>query len=388
MINIKWLFFGLFLTLLSSCSSLKRMVVNENITPIEISYLQNDYYIIIDNIKVNSTPIDGNVIFDTGCNLTVIDNSVAQDLNIKTIKKVIHRDISGRMKFVPYVKVESLNVNGAVFRNVYAMVIDLSLFDCENLKIILGDNVLKTGIWKIDMLKHKITLYNQNENINYDGFHKIPFSHKFNWIKLEQFTFNGYELKNIKLDTGNPIPLTLSLKGKIKKETLIPAYSYEYYMRTLNKVQPKKIIEDYYFTSINLNGLQVDSVFTVFTKNIPFRLIGLNFFKNSTIIIDYKNSLIGIKEPFFMQKPNFENVGISFDSFNDNEVIISTLRLNSPADKLGVKVGDKVQKINGTDISDFSLTKCGLIDSLYLMTKDTLYLKLENWEKPIQLIPE
>jgi hypothetical protein len=364
------------------------MVVNENITPIEINYLQNDYYVIIDNIKVNSTPIDGNVIFDTGNNLTVIDNSVAQDLNIKTIKKVIHRDISGRMKFVPYVKVESLNVNGAVFRNVYAMVIDLSLFECENLKIILGDNVLNTGIWKIDMLKHKITLYNQNEDINYDGFHKIPFSHKNNWIKLKQFTLNGSELKNIKLDTGNPIPLTLSLKGKIKKETLIPAYSYEYYMRTLNKVQPKKIIEDYYFTSINLNGLPIDSVFTVFTKNIPFRLIGLNFFKNSTMIIDYKNSLIGIKEPFFMQKPNFENVGISFDSFNDNEVVISTLRLNSPADKLGVKVGDKVQKINGFDISEFSLTKCELIDSLNSMTKDTLYLKLEHWDNTIQLIPE
>jgi len=383
--NIKYRFFGFFLIssiLLNSCGSPKNTVIYYNVEPIEIDYSQNDSYIIIENIIINNLPISGNLIFDTGSNGTVIDNSVAQELNLKTIKKVRLIDIAGKKIKVPCVKIDSMNISGAVFRNIYALVTDLSLFNCENVKVLLGNNALKTGIWKIDLSKHKITLYNLTEKIDYSGYHKIPFSYRWNLIKL-QLNHNNNKLKNILFDTGNPSILNLSLKDK--PSNIKPDYRFELYYRSLNKMQPEKITRDYYYLSnIELNGLKIDSVLTNYKRK---RLIGLGFFKKNTIVIDYKRKIIGIKKPFSLQKSNFNNIGVAFKSFNSNEIIISSLRQNSPADKIGVQVGDKVQKINSTVISEFLLNECELVDSLNSMTKDTLYLKLEKWNSSRQLIP-
>ena len=386
MVNIKWLFFGLFMissVLLNSCGSPKNTVTLDKTEPIEIGFNQNENYIILENVRINNSLNAKNAIFDTGSNGTVIDNSVVDELNLKTIKKVRLIDITGKKTKVPCVKIDSMNISGAVFRNIYAIVADLSLYDCENVKVILGNNILKTGTWKIDLFEHKITLFNTKTNIDFSGFHKIPFSYRLNLIKL-QFDYSGKKLKNILFDTGNPSILILSQKDKLT-EHLKPKYSFELYYQSLNKMQLEKVRRDYYFSNIKLYNLELDSVLTKYSRK---RSIGLGLFKNNTIIIDYSHKLIGIKEPFILKKPTFKNVGITFKSYDNNDIVISSLRLNSPADKIGVKVGEKVQKINNTEISEFSLTECELIDSLNSMTDDTLYLELEHWENPVQLIPE
>lgn len=383
---LRIVFFGLLLIssiLLNSCSSPKNTVTLDKTEPVEMDYNQNESYIILENVIINNSIIATNAIFDTGSNATVIDKSLAQVLNLKPIKKVRLSDITGKKRKVPCVKIDSMNINGAVFRNIYALVTDLNLFNCENVKVLLGNNVLKTGIWKIDLSKHKITIYNSKANIDYSGFHKIPFSYRINLIKL-QFDYSGKKIRNVLFDTGNPSILILSQKDKTHCN-LKANYSFELYYRSLNKIQPEKIKRDYYFSNIKLSGLEIDSVLTKFSRK---RSIGLGLFMNNTIVIDYKNKLIGIKEPFILKKPTFKNVGITFNSYNNNEIVISSLRQNSPADKIGVKVGEKVQKINNTEISEFSLTECELIDSLNLMTHDTLCLKLKHWENPVQLIPE
>lgn len=384
--NIKNLFFGLIMVssiLLNSCDSPKNTVTLDKTEPIEIDCNQNEHYIILENIRLNNSSILENAIFDTGSNGTVIDNSLAQELNLKTIRNVRLIDITGKKIKVSCVKIDSMNINGAIFRNIYALVTDLSLFKCENVKVLLGNNVLKTGVWKINLMKHKIMLYNPKTNIDYSGFYKIPFSYRLNLIKL-QIEYSGNKLKNILFDTGNPSLLILSEKNKPSGH-LKPNYSYELYFRALNKMQPEKITRDYYFSNIKLNGLELDSILTKYNRK---RSIGLGLFLNNTIVIDYKNKIIGIKEPFILKKQNFKNVGVTFNSFNENEIIISTIRKNSPADKIGIQIGDKVRKINNIEISEFSLTQCELIDSLNSMTNDTLCLKLESLENSIQLIPE
>lgn len=368
--------------LLNSCGSPKNTVTLDKTEPIEIDYNQNESYIILENVRINNSVIAENAIFDTGSNGTVIDNSVAQELNLKTIKKVRLIDITGKKTKVPCVKIDSMNISGVVFRNIYAIVTDLSLYDCENVKVILGNNILKTGIWKIDLSEHKITLYNSKTNFDYSGFYKIPFSYRLNLIKL-QFDYSGKKLKNILFDTGNPSILILSQKDKLT-EHLKPEYSFELFYQSLNKMQPEKVRRDYYFSNIKLSSLELDSVLTKYSRK---RSIGLGLFKTNTIVIDYRHKLLGIKEPFILKKPTFKNIGITFKSYDNNKIVISSLRLNSPADKEGISVGDKIQKINNIDISEFSLNECELIDSLNSMTDDTLYLKLENWNSSRQLIP-
>jgi hypothetical protein len=373
----------------SSCGFLKNTVINDQKESIELSFDSSDVYIIFREIKINSSKVLGGLVFDAGSNGSVIDVSIAKDLHLKTIRKVRCIDITGAKTREPLVKIDSLNIGGAIFRNFYALVADLSIFECENVVGVIGNNLLKTGTWEIDLSQHEITLYNPKTKIDYSGFHKIPFSYRLNLIKL-QLEYSGKKLKNILFDTGNPSVLILSQKDKLL-EHLKPEYSFELFYQSLNKMQPEKISRDYYFSNIKLNDLELDSVLTKYSRK---RSVGLGLFVNNTIVIDYKHKLIGIRKPFILQKRTFKNVGmfknvgITFKSYDNNEIIINSLRLNSPADKIGIKVGNKIQKINNIDISEFSLNECELIDSLNSMTYDTLYLKLENWENSIQLIPD
>ena len=197
--------------------------------------------------------------------------------------------------------------------------------------------------------------------------------------------YNDKKIKNILFDTGSPRILSLSLKDKESESNMRPDYSYESYYRSLNKMQAKKITRDYYYLNINLNGIKVDSVLTTFKGK---RIIGLQFFKKNTIVIDYKNNIIGIKKPFTLGTPDLNNVGVAFNIFNGKDIIISHLRQNSSADKSGIQVGDKVEKINDYAISEFLLNECDLIDSLNNMIDDTLSLKLEKWNNSKLLIPD
>jgi len=112
MVNIKWLFFGLFMissVLLNSCGSPKNTVTLDKTEPIEIGFNQNENYIILENVRINNSLNAKNAIFDTGSNGTVIDNSVVDELNLKTIKKVRLIDITGKKTKVPCVKIDSMN---------------------------------------------------------------------------------------------------------------------------------------------------------------------------------------------------------------------------------------------------------------------------------------
>lgn len=369
-----------------SCGSPKNTVINANVLPIEINYNENNNYIVIENISVNNSPIDGSLIFDTGSEGTVIDNSIVKELNLITFKKVALTDITGKTTRVPCVKIDSMNISGAVFKDIYVLVTDLSLFNCENVKIIIGNNVLKTGIWEIDLVHKKIILNNPKEKFDYSGYYKIPFSYRMNLINLH-ITHAGEKIRNILFDTGNPNGLILSLKDKESNSKLEPDYRYETYYRSLNDMQPEKTITDNYFLSnIKLNDeLRVDSVLTSYKRK---RLIGLGFFKGNTMVIDYKSQIIGLKRPFNLHKQKSKKIGIAFNTYNRNEVIISALRKNSPADKIGIQVGDKVQIVNNIAISEFQLNECELIDSLNSMTNDTLYLKLEKWNDSKKIIPD
>jgi hypothetical protein len=357
-----------------------------NVLPIEINYNEDKNYIIIENISVNNSPIDGSLIFDTGSQITVIDSSVAKELKLITFKKVALTDIKGKTTKVPCVKIDSMNISGAVFKDIYALVTDLSLFKCQNVKIILANNILKTGIWKIDLTHKKIKLINPKEIFDYSGYYKIPFSYRMNLIKLH-ITHAGEKISDILFDTGNPNGLILSLRDKESNSKLEPDHRYESYYQSLNDMQLEKIItENYFLSDIKLNEeLRVDSVLTNYKRK---RLIGLGFFKGNTIVIDYKSQIIGLKKPFNFHKPKSKIIGIAFKTFNRNEVIISALRKNSSADKIGIQVGDKVQIVNNVVISEFPLNECELIDSLNSMTNDTLYLKLEKWNDSKEIIPD
>ena len=290
-----------FLIILNSCTSPKNTVVNTQKETIEFSFINKKGYIILNNSKLNNIDVKGGLLFDTGSNGSVIDKQIADKLNLEVIRKTRLVDITGKRTRVPLVKIDSLNIEGVIFKNVYALVADLNIFKCDSIIGIIGNNVLKTGIWKINFPEQKIALYNPNEKFDYTGYSKIPFSYRINLIKV-QLTYGNRKYRNILFDTGNPSMLNLSYKDQniFIKKGITPDLKYQLLYSSINDTLPKHIEKQYYFLSnVSFNNIKMDSVLVSFKRR---RSIGTDMFKKSVIVIDYKNRIISIKEPFKLGK--------------------------------------------------------------------------------------
>jgi len=371
--------------LLTSCGIPKNTVILDIENPVILKYSKNEDYIIIEKVRINDTLNDWNLIFDTGSNGTVIDKSVAKKLNLKTIRKVRLVDITGKKTKVPFVKIDSINISGAIFKNIYALVSDLSLFECDDVKIILGNNVLKKGIWHIDLSTNKITLYNKKDDFDFSEYKVIPFSYRINLIKI-QFELNKKKYRNVLFDTGNPTDCLILKKKDRSNFNSTPSSIIKILYRSINNSLPQIISRDYFILpnfKLN-NNTSVDSVYVRFSRK---RSMGLGLFKNNQIVIDYNKKLIGVKKNLSQMKSTTKNVGLAFNLFDDSNVVVSAIRLNSSADRMGIELGDTIEIINDLEIYKMNLARCELIDSLNHLVIDTMQLKLVGRNDTIILIP-
>jgi len=374
------------IVLLLSCSTPKNTVILDLDKPVNINCSKNDNYLIIENVKINNEQNLRNLIFDTGSNGTVIDNSIAKQLNLKTVGKSRLVDITGKKTRVPYVKIDSINISGAIFRNIYATVTDLSLFECQGVDMILGNNVLKKGTWLIDLSANTITLFDGDENYDFSGYQKIPFSYRINLIKI-QCELNGKKYRNILFDTGNPTDCLLLKQTDRDNFSLNPYSQWNILYRSINNMQPDTLVRNFYkFPDFKFNdSINSDSSYVRFSRK---RSIGLGLFRDNQLVIDYKNQFIGIKKNLTGVDSARKSVGIVFNSFDKNNLIVSGIRLKSSADKMGLILGDTVTAIDNHDADILNNDYCMFIDSINSKIFDTLYLKIKNRQELITLIPE
>ena len=60
---------------------------------------------------------------------------------------------------------------------------------------------------------------------------------------------------------------------------------------------------------------------------------------------------------------NFEGIGVQFNILNDTILIINPVP-NGPSEKLGIRAGDKIIKINGEKVAGVSISNKGVFDRL------------------------
>ena len=60
---------------------------------------------------------------------------------------------------------------------------------------------------------------------------------------------------------------------------------------------------------------------------------------------------------------NFEGIGIEFNIYNDTIRVITPI-IGGPSDKLGIKAGDKVIKVNGKSVAGVKITNKQVFDKL------------------------
>jgi len=104
------------------------------------------------------------------------------------------------------------------------------------------------------------------------------------------------------------------------------------------------LIDAYYVDTVNINALTEKAIVAILMS------------------LDPHSSYISAKDVKEMNEPllgNFEGIGIQFNILHDSIVVVEPIK-NGPAEKVGIKAGDRIVKINDENVAGVNITTEGV----------------------------
>ncbi|MEZ5426608.1 MAG: aspartyl protease family protein [Pyrinomonadaceae bacterium] len=376
---------------------------NENIAEVEFptgkTSLQipfnNDLGLVFFKLRINgSTPVWFNL--DTGYDVSIIDAGLAKKLKLKVNNpKVI--DVPGGSVETGDISGVNVNIDGLIVKNQPMQTTPLAAlggFVGHDFGGILGHDFINLFAIEIDYDKDLITFHNP-ESFQYDG--------KGESIPVEIIEGEPFLYLNILPEGRTPI------KAKLKIDTgSISGLGFNKNFIEANDMPDKKQ------KVLDVTGLAVGGD----TKNIVFKLKGFQIgsylmkdlfagatidsggFENRndagtfggeilthfSIVLDYSRKRIIFEPNSMFSKPfELDKSGLFFitEGSNYKTFKIYSLVGNSPAEKAGLKIGDKIVSINNLTPKQLSLDKLWTM----MRTKEgTLYqVKIKRGKKLIHI---
>ena len=293
---------------------------------------------------------------------------------------------------------------------------------------ILGYNFFKDHLIKIDYKKRKVIIYSDEDKKcknQLKSYHKDSISLELNkpYVHLSIRKDNVKQKSKLLIDTGNSDALWLF---KVKNDKII---------------YPNEVIDDYLgrgfsgsiygkrgrLSAIEFGGVTINEPIATYPDSVSLKSV--NFVENRvgsiggeiisryTVFFDYKNNAIytkpnaRIEEPFEYNMSGIEiqhsglewinkvveekTSGIKILSESDlgsNLKVkfylqpifkVSNIRPNSPAEKAGLKIGDKITEIDNHNMQRMTIEK---INNLLKSEEGkTITLEIERNKKPIKI---
>ncbi len=338
-------------------------------------------------LKVTINNNDYDFVLDTGAP-NVISEELANTLNIKPIAVQKVEDSQNSKSNLGFARMDNINIGGLDFINTGVVISDIKSSQevgCLNIDGFIGSNLMRKAIWKFDYQNQIITITNTLSSLDIPSERKkIPFFSEITGTPLCDISINGHTEKNVVIDLGSNGDITLSNKtyDKIRKNNIDISKMTLYGMGssglygtgevdTLNFV----IASDITFGDIRLKKQIVE-----FSKGSS--TIGMNFFKNYDLIINWFN-----KEILLVRNSEYDysiHVGFGFSwLLEDEKLIVGSLTAESNAVKIGLKLNDQIIGINGEDYTSISAQRwCELLENKSKLNSDTINLTVSrNGEK-------
>ena len=348
----------------SSCSKVAKLakqgsvIKKEYITEIPFKYY-ND--LIIVEVSINGKTY--HFLFDTGAELNVISQSIANDFEYVVITR---SEISGTSKSkqtLQIVEIPNIAISNIEFRNTGAIIADLTtlkkFFGCPQIDGIIGNNLLRKAIWQIDYQNETITITDDISKLevsekayaidmNANKWGNIYLDVKTNGIK-SKFTFDtGY---NGKVVTDKQFLNSLMTHDKeleyVTKTGVISTGLIKENKGSSHKVRVKTIEID----DIKLNN-QIVSI----GKNSS-SLVGNVFFENYILTMDWGNDNLFL-DPVGEFKGDTLTAYelIIAPNYNKNKIEISGYWDDHPLEK-NVSLEAEIIEISEIDVSNFTTTE-------------------------------
>lgn len=338
--------------LITSCTSISRLY-NSGSVEREEFYGRMTYETAFDLILV-PVFIDGQryrFLFDTGAPM-VISEELRDQLELRTVNQGNVSDSQGKRNKLDYVWLDKVTVGGVDFEKTGALVADLKKapeIHCLQIDGILGANLMKLAVWKIENQKKTMFLASSTDKLNaLDNDHiEIGFKTKITYTPVVDLTINdSTTIKRVTFDTGFGGYLTLG---------------GNYYDSTFTVAE-----KSYGFSSTGLYGSSFDTVLDCkanmsiggFNQSAPIvfssakskNLLGMDFINQFDVTLDWGANTIELY-PSNLKKQTLKSFGLT-PKWKDDTLIVGSISEGSLAELDGVKVGDVIVKLNRWDFRE------------------------------------
>jgi hypothetical protein len=349
----------------------------------------------------NSSPL--NLILDSGVNSTIITKLYYSDsLELKDSEKIAIRGLGEGYTVEALVsKGNSLKLSKAQGYNQEIYVLLDDIFELSTrmgmpVHGIIGNDIFKNFIVKIDYSKEIITLYKPTT--------KIKIRKKAEVYPLYIENNKAYIEAHVKQYNGDPVQVKLVVDTGA-------SHSLSLYLPTHEKlVLPPKVMEAYLGRGLSgdingkigrINGMKLgryefddlpatypDESAVKHALNIANRNgnLGSDILKRFTVIFDYPNNRLILepnrkfKQPFNYNIAGFE---VSTPMPGLNVYLVANVVKNSEAQEAGIKPGDQLISVNGQRCHELKLT-----DILHILESKPgkqVRLQLRRDEKPYEV---
>jgi len=305
---------------------------------VEIPF-EDRFGLIIIKVELNNKTYD--FLLDSGA-VNMLSKKLAKTLGSKGLFTVNNADSQGNVERIELTKIEELSIGGIKFEGTGSGIIDLNQsidIGCIDVDGVIGSNLMRLAVWKIDFRNQIITITNNKESISLGAkTKKIPF-----------YTY-GEEDKHEKIQKELPKNKKAIEYGSVGSG----GYGYG------------KMDSLYYLQagSLSVGEIGLNNQIINFSKS-PVSSIGTAFFRNYDLVMNWED-----KELLLSPHTEYDNQQFIHGGFNvhyqDDALIVASLIKESEAEKLGIQLGDKIIQIDGKDYSNTSIAAyCDLLKRLY-----------------------
>ncbi len=304
--------------------------------------------------EVNGTSV--NILLDSGAGATVLDSTLASDLELAGSGRLPVMGIGGTREF-SFVKVPSYSVAGALLSDQYLAVIPLAeeFFPStgERIDLILGYDFLSRFVTRIDYGLETITLFDPDSFLIPPDITVLPAVRTMSLLSVEAVLEDSIPIKLL-LDTGagGCIHFTPGFFEK-HPDFLQNRPSFETEVRGIGG---EELILGFRVFSVTLGNFTVPGgICSSFDGGDIFSqfdgILGAGILSRFIIYLNYNSSSV-LLEPsalFHFGLPE-TLTGMGLEIAGD-ELVISSVIEGSPADDAGVIKGDILLEVDGHQVS-------------------------------------
>lgn len=310
-----------------------------------------DLGLIFLNVQIEGN--DYRFLLDSGSS-NVISKDLAEKLNLQVVSNSDLEDSQNAASEVEFTTIGNIKIGELDYLNTGAAIIDLNASEdiaCLKIDGLIGANLMKKSIWKIDYQNKLIQLTNSVDSVKIpSSSKKVPFFTELTGSPIIDVLVDGTEEKNVILDLGSNGGFSLSMETYRALLNDHPSVSqissYGVSSSVLNDSNELNArFYDVFPEEVSFGEVEVNNLKISFSENEHTSTIGSAFLENFEVILDWSDYELILVKKNELKDSNLHSYGIDY-GYTNKSIFIKKIFVNSSAEKAGLNINDKIIKID------------------------------------------